>query len=60
MLNSTTKILDVLFAAHPQVHVYQWGYDLLDWSGSATCKGLGDSELKSCCCPTGAGKTSSA
>ena len=53
MLNSTTKILDNLFFAHPHVHVYQWGYDLLDWSGSSTCKGFGDSELKSCCCPKG-------
>eukprot|EP00937_MAST-01D_sp_MAST-1D-sp2_P002766 g2766.t1 len=53
MLASTTKVLDALFAAHPDVHVYQWGYEILDWSGSSKCKGLGDSELKSCCCPKG-------
>ena len=29
MLNSTRVVLDALFAAHPDVHVYQWGYDLL-------------------------------
>ena len=53
MLNSTAIILDALFAAHPDVHVYQWGYEILDWKASEFCEGFGDSELKSCCCPRG-------
>ena len=53
MLNSTRVVLDALFAVHPDIHVYQWGYDLLSWSASEYCQGFGDTELKKCCCPKG-------
>ena len=42
MLNSTRVVLCTLFAAHPDVHVHQWGYDLLSWSAPEYCQGFGD------------------
>ena len=40
MMRNTKRILDSFFAAKPNVHVYHFGYEILDWSGSAYCEGF--------------------
>jgi len=42
MMNSTQKILETVFQARPNVHVYHFGYDILDWNASAYCRGFSD------------------
>ena len=42
MMISTRIILERVFEARPHVHVYQFGYDILDWDGSAYCRGYGE------------------
>lgn len=46
MMRATGKIIDTLVAARPHVHVYHFGYEILNWEGSAYCRGFGDLELK--------------
>jgi hypothetical protein len=46
MVAAMSRILDKLFAARPNVHVYQFGYEILNWDASAFCRGFGDMELK--------------
>ena len=46
MMTSTKKVLHTLFAARPHVHVHHFGYEILDWSASAFCRGFGNVELK--------------
>merc|ERR1711934_868898 len=53
MLRNTDKILQPLFQGHPDVHVYQFGYELADWSASAHCKGYGNALLRRQLCPLG-------
>ena len=40
MMSSTQKILEKVFEARPHVHVYHFGYEILDWDGSAYCQGF--------------------
>ena len=46
MIISTIRILDRLFKARPQVQVYHFGYEILNWAGSAFCRVFGNAELK--------------
>ena len=46
MMASTLSILNTLFKARPDVHVYHFGYELLNWDASTFCRGFGDMELK--------------
>lgn len=45
MLASTKSVVDKLFKARPHVHVWHFGYEILDWSSSAFCAGFGNVEL---------------
>ena len=42
MMVSSRVILDKVFKERPHVHIYHFGYEILDWDGSAYCKGFGD------------------
>merc|ERR1711907_649714 len=53
MLRNTDKILMPLFTERPDVHVYQFGYELMDWSSSVHCKGYGNALLRRQMCPLG-------
>ena len=45
MLAATRSILDVLLAARPHVHVFHFGYELLDWASDPLCAAFGAMEL---------------
>jgi hypothetical protein len=49
MLVDTDRILMPLFEAFPDVHVYQFGYEILDWAGSAACKRYSGPEFRGVC-----------
>ena len=46
MMASMTKILDRVTSERPDVHLYHFGYEILNWEGSSYCEGFGDMELK--------------
>jgi len=54
MLANTDIILDRLFKAHPNVKVYQFGYEIMDWPASAHCRTYGYNLLHKVC-PAGVG-----
>ena len=45
MLAATRSMIDRLLAARPHVHVYHFGYELLDWGSDPLCKAFGLLEL---------------
>jgi len=49
MIASTKDVVNKLLTARPHVHVWHFGYEILDWNASAYCRGFGDMELK---CPS--------
>jgi len=49
MLANTDIILDRLFKQHPNVKVYQFGYEIMDWLASAHCRTYGYNLLHKVC-----------
>ena len=47
-LNNTRAFLDPLFAAHPSIQVVQFGYDIVQFGMSATCRTLGNDLFPDC------------
>ena len=45
MMAATRSMIDRLLAARPHVHIYHFGYELLDWSSDPLCKAFGALEL---------------
>jgi len=49
MLANTDIILDRLFKQHPNVKVYQFGYEIMDWPASPHCRTYGYNLLHKVC-----------
>ena len=45
MMVATRSVLTRLFEQRPHVHVFHFGYELLDWSSCSLCKTFGHEEL---------------
>ena len=45
MLSSTRFMIDRLLAARPHVHIFHFGYELLDWGSDLLCKAFGALEM---------------
>ena len=45
MMASTRLVLTRLFEQRPHVHVFHFGYELLDWSSCRVCEAVGHEEL---------------
>lgn len=49
MLLDTDRLLMPLFKEFPDVHVYHFGYEILNWAGSPHCETYGYNELGTIC-----------